>query len=68
MPTTVFTAAVSTASIESAYKAAQEHYASLGVDTDAALKRLATMPISLHCWQGDDVGGFENAGTKLAAD
>ena len=65
MPTTVFTAAANTASIESAYKAARERYASLGVDTDAALKRLATVPISLHCWQGDDVGGFENAGSEL---
>ncbi|HVS53192.1 MAG TPA: L-rhamnose isomerase [Opitutaceae bacterium] len=44
------------------YKIAQETYAALGVDTDAALKRLATIPISLHCWQGDDVGGFENSG------
>ena len=52
-------------SIESAYKAAQERYAALGVDTEAALKRLATVPVSLHCWQGDDVGGFEKAGEEL---
>jgi L-rhamnose isomerase len=32
------------------------------VDTEAALRRLATVPISLHCWQGDDVGGFEQVG------
>jgi L-rhamnose isomerase len=44
------------------YQIAQETYAALGVDTNAALERLATVPISLHCWQGDDVGGFENAG------
>ncbi len=46
----------------SAYTLAQETYAALGVDTEAALKRLATIPISLHCWQGDDVGGFEGVG------
>jgi L-rhamnose isomerase len=51
--------------IQSAYTAAKERYAALGVDTDAAIKRLAAIPISLHCWQGDDVGGFENAGEEL---
>ena len=48
------------------YTLAQEKYASLGVDTEEVLNRLATIPISLHCWQGDDVGGFENAGADLA--
>lgn len=38
---------------------AQESYAAHGVDVEKALKILATVPISLHCWQGDDVGGFE---------
>jgi L-rhamnose isomerase len=47
---------------EKTYQLAKEQYAALGVDTDAALKTLATIPISLHCWQGDDVGGFENSG------
>lgn len=51
--------------IEAPYKLARERYASLGVNTDAALKRLARIPISLHCWQGDDVGGFENFGDAL---
>jgi len=46
--------------VEQAYALAQDRYATLGVDTDAVLDRLATIPISLHCWQGDDVGGFEN--------
>jgi L-rhamnose isomerase len=50
------------ATINTAYAAAKQRYAVLGVDTDAALKRLAAIPISLHCWQGDDVGGFENPG------
>jgi len=49
-----------------AYSIAREIYATLGVDTDAALQRLATIPISLHCWQGDDVGGFENTGESLS--
>jgi L-rhamnose isomerase len=47
--------------IEQAYKLAQERYAALGVDTEKALDRLGTIAISLHCWQGDDVGGFESA-------
>lgn len=52
-------------SLESAYRIAQERYAALGVDTEAALARLAGVPISIHCWQGDDVGGFENPGGTL---
>jgi L-rhamnose isomerase len=47
------------------YAIAQEVYAALGVDTEAALQRLAATPISLHCWQGDDVGGFEKEGGEL---
>lgn len=46
---------------------AQRQYADLGVDVEAAFGILARTPISLHCWQGDDVGGFENAGADLAA-
>lgn len=45
-------------SIEKAYKLAREQYAEMGVDTDVAIKRLENIPISLHCWQGDDVKGF----------
>jgi L-rhamnose isomerase len=48
--------------IEGAYKLAKERFADLGVDTDAAIKKLAKTPISLHCWQGDDCGGFEKQG------
>jgi L-rhamnose isomerase len=51
--------------VEQAYTLARERYAQLGVDTDRALERLRGIPISLHCWQGDDVGGFENAGEEL---
>ena len=50
---------------QAAYDLAKQQYADLGVDTDVALKTLATVPISLHCWQGDDVGGFETGGTEL---
>src|SRR4051794_26753772 len=48
--------------IEKRYEMAREQYAQLGVNTDQALKRLKDVPISVHCWQGDDVGGFESAG------
>lgn len=51
--------------IEKTYQLAKERYAAIGVDTDAAMAKLATIPISLHCWQGDDVGGFENSGSEL---
>lgn len=51
--------------VEQAYALARERYAELGVDTEAALGRLAEIPISLHCWQGDDVGGFEDPGRGL---
>ena len=47
------------------YSLACEAYASVGVDVEAALGTLAATPISLHCWQGDDVGGFERAGATL---
>jgi len=45
--------------IEVAYQNASERYAAYGVDTGKVLERLAAIPVSLHCWQGDDVGGFE---------
>jgi L-rhamnose isomerase len=54
------------ANIDRAYRIAQERYAEAGVDTDAAMKKLEAIPISLHCWQGDDVGGFETAGAQLS--
>jgi L-rhamnose isomerase len=47
--------------IEQAYEHARERYQELGVDTDAAIKRLGALSVSMHCWQGDDVGGFEHA-------
>ena len=48
--------------IEKSYLAAKERYAELGSDADAALKRLADIAISMQCWQGDDVAGFESVG------
>lgn len=51
--------------IQTAYALAKESYAALGVDTDRALAELNKVAISLHCWQGDDVGGFENPGGEL---
>ncbi len=41
------------------YDIAKEVFAEWGVDTEAALSQIATIPISVHCWQGDDVAGFE---------
>ena len=54
------------AAIESAYTAARERYAAFGVDTEKALARLADIAISLHCWQGDDVLGFEDPDRGLS--
>ena len=52
-------------SVEKAYSLAQERHAALGVDTGQALERLAQVSLSLHCWQGDDLGGFETSGGEL---
>jgi L-rhamnose isomerase len=48
------------------YSSARESYAALGVDTEAVLASLERTPISLHCWQGDDVGGFEKPNAVLS--
>jgi L-rhamnose isomerase len=48
-----------------AYELAREHYAAYGIESDSALEALARAPLSLHCWQGDDVGGFEDPEAKL---
>lgn len=52
--------------IKQAYQMAAERYATFDIHTDAILKKLEKIPISIHCWQGDDVGGFENVGGDLA--
>lgn len=53
-------------SILKAYEYAKAQYAALGVDTDAALKQLDKIKISMHCWQTDDVGGFETPDAELS--
>ena len=52
-----------TENIESAYAYAKERFAAIGVDTDAAIAKMNEIHLSLHCWQADDVAGFENAGS-----
>ncbi|HYW81560.1 MAG TPA: L-rhamnose isomerase [Thermoguttaceae bacterium] len=51
--------------VEAAYRGAQEVFGQLGVDTEDVLRRLALIPISMHCWQGDDVGGFEGTDGEI---
>jgi len=43
------------------FHSAKERYAAIGVDVDHALDKLASVPVSIQCWQGDDVGGFESS-------
>jgi L-rhamnose isomerase len=51
--------------IKKSYLLAKEQYAELGVDTDEVLRKMDDVVISLHCWQTDDVGGFEKEGAEL---
>ena len=51
---------MNTQNILNAYTLAKERYAALGIDTDQAIATLEKTPISLHCWQTDDVMGFES--------
>ncbi len=51
--------------IEKTYNLAKEKYAEMGVDTEKAMDALNKISISLHCWQGDDVGGFESPDSEL---
>src|SRR5918998_1605376 len=55
----------STRQVQDAYALAKERYAGLHVDTDQALATLGTVALSLHCWQGDDVAGFEAPDPEL---
>lgn len=54
------------ARIEKAYQLAKEEYAELGVDTDLVVQKINEVSISLHCWQSDDVGGFETPDATLS--
>nr|WP_319399801.1 L-rhamnose isomerase [uncultured Carboxylicivirga sp.] len=51
--------------IEKAYEVAKEQYAALGIDTDKVIEKMKDVVISLHCWQTDDVGGFETPDAEL---
>ncbi|MEK5528895.1 MULTISPECIES: L-rhamnose isomerase [unclassified Viridibacillus] len=52
--------------VEQSYALAKEAYGKWDVDTDAALEILKTIPVSIHCWQGDDIGGFEVNKSELS--
>lgn len=52
-------------SLETGYSVAKQLYEELGVDTDLAFKQISHVSLSLHCWQGDDVTGFENNGEEI---
>ena len=54
-------------SVIKAFEIARERYAEFGVDVDTAVSSLRAIPISLHCWQGDDVGGFEAPDASLTS-
>ncbi len=60
-----FTSMTNTETIRKAYELARKQYAALGVDSVAALAKLKEFEISLHCWQTDDVGGFETPDASL---
>src|SRR5712672_1368486 len=57
--------AIANRTIERAFELAKERYAGLGVDVGLAVERLSGIAVSLHCWQGDDVGGFEDTGQAI---
>ncbi len=52
--------------IKRSYKISRAAYAEQGVDTERALSQMSSVSLSLHCWQGDDVGGFESPGAMLS--
>jgi len=52
--------------VKKSYEIAKERYAALGVDTDKAMEQLGNIHLSLHCWQADDVTGFENTNAQLS--
>lgn len=54
-----------TRAIEQAFDLAKQRFAAIGIDVNAAMTRLDNVPVSMHCWQGDDVRGFENPQAAL---
>ncbi len=55
-----------TTQLEQAWELAKLRFAAVGIDVEAALRQLDRLPVSMHCWQGDDVAGFENPEGSLA--
>ena len=53
--------------INQMYEIAKAKYAKLGIDTDAVIERMKKVPISIQCWQGDDVKGFEEYMARFTA-
>ena len=51
--------------LQRSYEMARDTYAEIGVDVGAALEQMKRVPVSLHCWQGDDVAGFEGLGQDI---
>ena len=51
--------------VKKAYEVAKERYAAIGVDTEKVLEQMQNFHLSMHCWQADDVAGFENQGGSL---
>lgn len=49
-----------TTQLEQAWELAKQRFAAVGIDVEEALRQLDRLPVSMHCWQGDDVAGFEN--------
>ncbi|NAI05872.1 hypothetical protein GUI26_38470 [Escherichia coli] len=49
-----------TTQLEQAWELAKQRFAAVGIDVEEALRQLDRLPVSMHCWQGDDVSGFEN--------
>jgi L-rhamnose isomerase len=52
--------------MEKIYEYARDQYGEIGVDVDSALEKLKSISLSVHCWQGDDVGGFETPDAQLS--
>jgi L-rhamnose isomerase len=65
MPDTFTSKPPEAGQVQNAFDMAKERYAALGVDAEHALDRLGQISLSLHCWQGDDVGGFESPDAAL---
>ena len=49
-----------TTQLEQAWELAKQRFAAVGIDVEEALRQLDRLPVSMHCWQGDNVSGFEN--------